>query len=84
MTTARRSDPPSPLATLLTERALRLIAGAAAFERGERYASSRRVKKLTATASELSSTVIGTRDYEMRIGVDEGTLAVRLQLVVCS
>ncbi len=75
MTTARRSDPPSPLATLLTERALRLMAGAATFERGERYATSRRVKKLTATASELSSTVIGTRGYEVRIGVDEGTLA---------
>jgi len=69
------STPASLLLTLLTERALRLMAGAASFERGERYATTRRVKKLKVTESELSATVTGTRSYQVRIWAEEGSLS---------
>lgn len=41
---ATSSAPVSLLHALVTERALRIMAGAASFERGERYAMTRRVK----------------------------------------
>jgi len=72
---ASSSTPASLLPTLLTERALRLMAGAASFERGERYATTRRVKKLKVTESELSATVTGTRSYQVRIWAEEGSLS---------
>ena len=43
---ARSSEPRSVLEVLLTETALRLKAGPASYERGERYATTQRVKKL--------------------------------------
>jgi uncharacterized Zn finger protein len=64
----------SALGLLLTERALRLMAGAASFERGERYASTGRVKKLKASPSEISAVVAGTSHYQVRIWADEGSL----------
>jgi uncharacterized Zn finger protein len=48
-----RSVPSTVLEVLLTETALRLKAGPASYERGERYATTQRVKKLKATGSEL-------------------------------
>ena len=51
------------------------MAGAASFERGERYATTRRVKKLKVTESELSATVTGTRSYQVRIWAEEGSLS---------
>ena len=50
------------------------MAGAASFERGERYTTTRRVKKLKVTESELSATVTGTRSYQVRIWAEEGSL----------
>jgi len=64
----------SALGLLLTERAVRLMAGAASFERGERYASTRRVKKLKSSPSEISATVAGTSHYQVRIWAYEGGL----------
>ena len=72
---ANSSARASLLHTLLTERALRLMAGAASFGRGERYAISRRVKKLKVTEGELSATVAGTRNYQVRIWAEEGGLS---------
>jgi uncharacterized Zn finger protein len=51
------------------------MAGAASFGRGERYAISRRVKKLKVTEGELSATVAGTRNYQVRIWAEEGGLS---------
>ena len=71
---ARSSEPSSVLEVLLTERALRLKAGPASYERGERYATTQRVKKLKATGTELSATVTGTSQYRVRIWAEEGDL----------
>jgi uncharacterized Zn finger protein len=62
------------LGVLLTETALRIMAGPTSFARGERYATTQRVKKLKATGSELSATVMGTSRYQVRIWTDEGDL----------
>ena len=51
------------------------MAGAASFEHGERYATTRRVKKLKVTESGLSATVTGTRSYQVRIWAEEGSLS---------
>jgi uncharacterized Zn finger protein len=50
------------------------MAGPASFERGERYASTRRVKKLKFEDSVLSATVEGTQRYKVRMRADEGDL----------
>ena len=71
---ARSSEPSSVLEVLLTETGLRLKAGPASYERGERYATTQRVKKLKAAGSELSATVTGTSQYRVRIWVEEGDL----------
>ncbi len=71
---ASPSDLPSALHVLLSERALRLVAGPATFERGERYASTRRVKKLKFEDGVLSAAVEGTQRYEVRMRADEGDL----------
>ena len=71
---ANPSDRLSALQALLSERALRLMAGPASFERGERYASARRVKNLKFEDSALSATVEGTRRYRVWIRVDAGDL----------
>ncbi len=60
---------------LLTETALRLMAGSAYFERGQRYATTSRVKQLKLTTCELSAVVTGTSRYRVRIWVDEGSLS---------
>ena len=71
---ARSSEPSSVLEVLLTQTTLRLKAGPASYERGERYATTQRVKKLKATRSELSATVAGTSQYRVRIWAEEGDL----------
>jgi uncharacterized Zn finger protein len=71
---ARSSEPSSVLEVLLTETALRLKAGPAFFARGERYATTRRVKQLKATGIGLSATVTGTSRYQIRIWAEEGDL----------
>jgi uncharacterized Zn finger protein len=71
---ARSSEPSSVLEVLLTERALRLKAGPASYQRGERYATTQRVKKVKATETELSATVTGTSQYRVRIWAEEGDL----------
>ena len=72
---ARSSEPNSVLEVLLTETALRLKAGPVSYERGERYATTQRVKRLKATGSELSATVAGTSQYRVRIWAEEGDLS---------
>src|ERR1700733_331244 len=70
----RSSEPSSVLEVLLTETALRLKAGPISYQRGERYATTQRVKKLKETGSELSATVTGTSQYRVRIWVEGGDL----------
>src|ERR1700691_3147698 len=70
----RSSESNTMLEVLLTETALRLLAGPTSFARGERYAASERVKQLKMAASELTATVIGTSRYWIRIWADEGCL----------
>ena len=77
---ARSSEPSSVLEVLLTETGLRLKAGPASYERGERYATTQRVKKLKAAGSELSATVTGTSQYRVRIWVEEGDLKFFLHM----
>ena len=69
---ARSSEPSSVLEVLLTETALRLKAGAVSFARGERYATTRRVKQLKVTGSELWASVTGTSQCRVRIWAEEG------------
>ncbi len=71
----RPSETNPVLKVLLTETALRIMAGPASFARGERYATPQRVKKLKATGSELSATVIGTGRYQVCIWADESDLS---------
>lgn len=70
----RSSEPSSVLGVLLTETALRLKAGPASFARGERYATTQRVKELKTTGSELSANVTGTSQYQVRIWAEEADL----------
>jgi uncharacterized Zn finger protein len=72
---ARASEPRSVLEVLLTETALRLKAGPASYERGERYATTQRVKKLKATGTEISATVTGTSPYQIRMWAEESDLS---------
>ena len=65
----------TPLDLLLSERALRLMAGAACFDRGRRYATESRVKQLKATSTEISCRVIGSTHYDVRVWAGKGDLA---------
>ncbi len=55
---------------VLTERALRSFAGAAVFERGQRYARDGHVAKCEASGAVLDAIVAGTARYAVRLQVD--------------
>jgi uncharacterized Zn finger protein len=62
------------LGLLLSEKALRFMAGAACFDRGRGYAAENRVKRLKATGTKISCRVIGPTHYDVRIWAGEGDL----------
>ena len=51
--------------------AVRTLAGGRSFDRGELYAASGRVRKLTVTATSVQATVQGTAPYRVRLWVED-------------
>jgi len=66
---------PSTLRELLDAAALARLAGPRSFERGEEYAEWGAVGRLRVGAESVAATVQGTDAYEVRIAVDDGSLA---------
>lgn len=60
------------LSKVFSPGALRHLTDAGSFERGVRYAYGRRVEKLKASDDEVTARVRGTRDYRVRLWVQEG------------
>jgi len=54
---------------VLTREALRQLAGARSFERGEDYFAAGQVTSLVEHAGKLTETVQGTEDYRVKISV---------------
>jgi len=69
-----KSNNVTTLEVVLSERALRLMAGAASFDRGCRYATEHRVKQLKVTDIEISCRVMGSMSYDVRVWTGEGFL----------
>ena len=65
----------SGLRDLLEREALRSRAGDRTFRRGERYAAEGRVSGMVEEGGDLSGTVAGTDDYEVRLRLDGDELA---------
>jgi uncharacterized Zn finger protein len=63
------------LAELVTEAALRSLAGASYFQRGEGYFRSGAVERLRSDEAEVAAVVIGTEAYRSRIRIARGKLA---------
>jgi uncharacterized Zn finger protein len=59
---------------LLQGSALRRMAGDRSFERGQDYMEDGRVRNLFEDAGEVTATVVGTRNYRVRLRADEGGL----------
>lgn len=62
------------MSSILNREALRRMAGARSFERGEEYFNSGLVSNLVEQNETLSARVRGTRQYTVRIWVDKGKL----------
>ena len=64
------------LRDVLDRRGLRRDAGARAFERGESYAAAGRVRALAEdeNGQALSATVVGEREYAVRLWVEKDAL----------
>jgi uncharacterized Zn finger protein len=62
------------LKTALTRDALRHLAGARSFERGEDYFAAGQVTSLVEHAGKLTATVQGTEDYRVTLSVRDGKL----------
>ena len=59
---------------ILDYRALRRLAGATSFRRGEEYAAGGRVQDLVESEDSIAGQVRGTRQYDVRLWVDAGSL----------
>ena len=57
------------LKNVLTREALRQLAGARSFERGEDYFAAGQVTSLVEHAGKLTATVQGTEDYRVKISI---------------
>lgn len=64
----------SELKTVLTHDALRRLAGARSFERGEDYFAAGQVISLVEHAGKLTATVQGSEDYCVRLSIRDGAL----------
>ena len=62
------------MSQILDYRALRRLAGAASFFRGEEYTAAGRVQGLVESEDSIAGHVRGTRRYDVRLWVDAGTL----------
>ena len=62
------------LKTVLTRDALRQLAGARSFERGEDYFATGQVISLVEYAGKLTATVQGTEDYRVKLSIRDGAL----------
>jgi len=62
------------LKNVLTRDALRQLAGARSFERGEDYFAAGQVISLVEHAGKLTATVQGTEDYRVKISIRDGAL----------
>ena len=62
------------LKNVLTREALRQLAGARSFERGEDYFADGQVISLVEHAGKLTATVQGTEDYRVKISIRDGAL----------
>ena len=68
----KRSERIATLAELLDPRALRRLAGAQSFERGEDYAATGRVRSIVDETGTLTAKVQGARLYRVSLSVDSG------------
>ncbi len=62
------------MSQILDYRALRRLAGATSFHRGEEYAAGGRVQGLVESEDSIAGQVRGTRRYDVRLWVDAGSL----------
>jgi uncharacterized Zn finger protein len=70
-TTLSRTD---PLKRVLDRQALRRLAGATSFERGNAYLATGQVRGLAAHDGSIEARVLGTRPYNVRLWVESGGL----------
>jgi len=64
----------SKLKQVLTHQALRRLAGARSFQRGEDYFAAGQVASLVEHAGKLTATVQGTEDYRVTLSARGGVL----------
>ena len=69
------AEPGLTLDDLLDARRIRRLAGSTSFERGEDYAQDGRVRNIRSADAATRATVSGTRDYRVKLWVDDGELA---------
>ena len=59
---------------LMDRRTLRRMAGARSFERGEAYFAGGQVRALVRQDDAISAKVLGTREYRVKLWVENGDL----------
>lgn len=64
----------SPLTDILNRRILMSLAGSRSFERGEDYWASDRVRLLTDDGAMVKAKVRGTRSYQVKLWIENGSL----------